>query len=153
MQRLSFKSSAGYTFIELLLAITILALLIAPLLALFATAFKAITLAGQQTTAVNLCRAGIESLKSRDYEAVYGDYRAGGPVLEDGPVEEAPLFRRKIEVEPVTLPAGPASPELELLQLTVTVSWTARGSQQSFSAETYMSPRVTDPTSPPPGAD
>lgn len=148
MQLIPFKSSAGYTFIELLIAITILALLIAPLLALFATGFNAINLAGQQTTAVNLCRAGIESLKSRDYEAVYDDYLAGGPVLEDGPVEGSPHFRRKMEVEPVTLYAGPASPDLELLQLKVTVSWTARERERSFSAETYLAPRFSEPPSP-----
>jgi type II secretory pathway pseudopilin PulG len=140
MQRRILQRGEGYTFIELLIAVTLLALITAPLLGLLATGFTAVHAAGQQTAAVNLCRAAMESLKSLGYAAVYDDY-----VLKGGsPREETALqgpFTRVTEVSTLPPDGGGVLQELELLQIRVTVFWAGKGAVRSATLESYLAPR------------
>ena len=77
---------------------------------------------------------------------VVDDYRAGGPVLEDGPVEQRP-FRRKIEGN--RLPSLPDPPPRTGAAAAYGDRLLDGKGANRASAETYMSPRVTDPTSRP----
>jgi prepilin-type N-terminal cleavage/methylation domain-containing protein len=136
------KKCEGYTFIELLLAVTILALITAPLLGLLATGFTAIHLAGQQTAAVNLCRAAMESVKSAGYDTAYHRFIVEGlsPELEEN-LPEAPHFRRVTEVTPLSPGDGGALQGLGLLHIRITVYWTVKGVARSAALESYLAPR------------
>ncbi len=142
MQMRVLKRSEGYTFIELLLAVTILAMITAPLLGLLTTGFMAIHLAGQQTTAVNLCRAEMESVKNLGYEAACDFYiiEARSPVIENA-LPGAPQFRRVTEVTLLPPDAEAALQELELLRIQITVFWTGRGAERFAALESYLAPR------------
>lgn len=142
MQMRFLQRSDGYTFVELLLTITILALFTAPLLGLLGTGFAAINSAGQQTAAVNLCRASLESAKSLGYAAVYNFYilEARSPVIE-ATLPGAPHLKRVTEVTTLPPDAGAALQGLELLQIRVTVYWTGKGAERSAALESYLAPR------------
>lgn len=137
------KRGEGYTFIELLLAVTILALITAPILGLLATGFSAVHLAGQQSAAVNFCRAAMESVKSLGYAAAYEIYLLEGrsPLIE-APLPGAPNFRRVTEVTVLPTEAGPALQGLELLQVRISVYWMGKGAEErSIRLESYLAPR------------
>lgn len=142
MQMPFLKRGEGYTFIELLLAVTILAMITAPLLGLLATGFTAVHLAGQQTAAVNLGRAAMESVKSLGYAAAYDFYilQAHSPLIE-GALTGAPQFRRVTEVLRLPPEAGAALQGLELLHIRITVYWTGKGAERSAVLESYLAPR------------
>lgn len=142
MRKTILNSEAGYTFIELLIAVTILALVVAPLLGLLVTGFSAINLAGRQTTAVNLCRAALESTKGLGYAAAYDLYvREGRSPLEEDAVAGFPHFRRLTEVEPVFLASGDAPLDLDLLLIRITVSSSGIGAGHSTTLESYLAER------------
>ncbi|MEW5785664.1 MAG: prepilin-type N-terminal cleavage/methylation domain-containing protein [Bacillota bacterium] len=142
MRKMIRDTAAGYTLIELLIAVTILALVVSPLLGLLAAGFSAINLAGQQTSAVNLCRAALESTKALGYTAVYNLYvREGRSPLEDNAIPGFPQFRRLTVVKPVSLEAGGAPLAIELLLIRITVSWTGKGMERSTILESYLAER------------
>ncbi|HOL17297.1 MAG TPA: hypothetical protein PLY40_03305 [Bacillota bacterium] len=132
------KRGEGYTFIELLLAVTILAFITAPLLGLLATACIAIRSAGDQTTAVNLGRAAMEAVKAAGFDAAYETYIIGGqsPLIEES-LPEDPRMRREIAVTLAPSPSGMLQ-DPELLQIRVAVSWPARGTEQVVVLESYL---------------
>jgi prepilin-type N-terminal cleavage/methylation domain-containing protein len=57
----------GFTFTELLVAITILALVSIPVLSMLLNGYSYTVMAGRQTVAANLCRDKIEELKSEGF--------------------------------------------------------------------------------------
>ena len=143
MPKSSLSSTDGYTFIELLLAITILALVVTPFLGLFTYSFSSIALSGRQTGAVNLCRENMESLKALGYNSVYDYYITEGasPRYEDA-LTQNPGFRRVTEVTPLSITtSGTPQRTLELLHLIIKVSWTVRDQEYSETVESYLARR------------
>lgn len=132
----------GYTFIELLIAVTILALITAPLLALFATGFTAIRSAGEQTAAVNIGRAAMESVKAKGYAAAFEYYVGAGrsPTHESLP-QGSGNFRLVTEVKPLSPETGPFLGSLELLYIRISVSRPGQGGERSVILESYLAPR------------
>ena len=137
------RSNCGYTFIELLVAITILGLMIPPVFGLFTNSYLAITSAGQQTAAINLCLEKMESVKSAGYDDLKKNYiSSDSPLLNEEKVPGWPQFRRETKVTFASKVAG-ADNMLppELLQVQVTVYWTIRDKEHSETLKSYLSKR------------
>ena len=140
MTKVSLRSKDGYTFIELLLAITILGFVVTPFLGLFTYSFSSLVLSGRQSSAINLCREKMESLKADGYSSVYDCYITGGasPLLENDPAQN-PGFRRITEVIPLSITtSGTPQLTLELLQIKITVFWMIRDREYSETVESYL---------------
>lgn len=140
MNRSPLCRNDGYTFIELLVAITLLGLIIAPFLGLFGTSYSAIGRAGQQSTAVNLCRDRMEWVKARgfSYFSPYPNSNGAITLIEEDLPEE-PGYRRITEVSTIHIsPPGQPDQEIPLLHVTVTVFFTAGDREYSEKVETYI---------------
>ncbi len=137
------RGNCGYTFIELLVAITILGLMIPPVFGLFTNSFFAITSAGQQTAAVNLSLEKLESVKAAGYDDVKKRYiSSDSPLLNEENVPGWPQFRRETRVTFASEVAGTDHMlPPELLQVQVTVYWTIRNKEHSETLTSYLSKR------------
>jgi prepilin-type N-terminal cleavage/methylation domain-containing protein len=109
----------GFTLIELMAAVTILAIVIAPTLGLFSASFKNNRAAKEKTVAVALAQAKIEELKAVHYQELSA---LEGEPIEEIPVEEGSKYSRRTEI---------AQLEPKLLEINVTVYWD--GGEVSFS--------------------
>ncbi|MDW7740191.1 MAG: type II secretion system protein [Bacillota bacterium] len=126
MANILLQDNRGYTFTEILVAITILGLVITPILTLFISSFQSINHAGKRTTAVNLCREQLEQVKAAGYSDVYRDYlEEGSELYFESEIEGFTGFSRETRVEPYILTVSEDT-SLELLQITVTVKWQQR---------------------------
>lgn len=134
----------GFTFAELMVAVTILAVVTVPLLSLLASGHAAAVFSGRQTTAVNLCRAGVEEIKARgyDYYMAVIEENAGAPYTPpaEDPVPGFSFFSRRAVVAAEILP-GLNGLEVKLLRVTVTVSWMHGDGERSVALETYLAER------------
>ena len=137
------RATDGYTFIELLVAITILSFVITPFLGLFTFSFHSIALSGRQTTAINLCRDKMETVKANGYNHVYNYYLNGGNTPEEECcLPENPDFRRTTEVSIITLYEEDSRlPAIDLLQIRITVYWQTRGQEHRQVLESYLALR------------
>ena len=143
MNRAKLRASGGYTFIELLIAITILGFVITPFIGLFSFSFSSVVRAGHQSAAANLCRSKMETLKADGYDTVYTSFitAANNPLLETN-LPTMPGYRRVTEVSPVEINSLPVMEEpVELLLITVTVYWTANNQEYSETVESYLGKR------------
>lgn len=113
------NAQRGFTLIELIVAMTVLAIIIAPTLGLFSAALKNNRYEKEKLLAVAIAQGEIEELKAKAYQellAVIGE-AAKELIVEDG-------TRYMLHTKVV-------QPEPKLLSITVTVSWT--GGKVSFS--------------------
>ncbi len=138
------RLNGGYTFIELLIAITILGIVIAPFLALFSGSFLAISSAGRQSAAVNLCREQMETIKSSGCSTLHTAYLEGSGSYSN--IEETidgfNGFRRNTSIETFTFSCeSEPSLELDLLLIEVTVHWTDRSKENSETLLSFLSCR------------
>ncbi len=138
------RSNGGYTFIELLIAISILGLVVAPFLALFSGSYLAINSAGRQSAAINLCREQMEAVKALGCSTVrttYLEENASSNSLEET-IPNFSGFRRTTSVEAFIFScANEPSLELELLLIEVTVLWNERHSEKSETLASFLSCR------------
>ncbi len=143
MFRLVRSNTFGYTFIELLIALALLGIVVAPLLNLFATGYTFIGDARMQTTALNLCRARLEELRALGYIAVYDLYleNPSSTVIEPDPSGIAG-FSRKTTLTQIFLPtANNNGLAVELLQIDVTVAWRENNRDYEETLSTYLGHR------------
>ena len=143
MFRLARNSTSGYTFIELLIALALLGIVVAPLLNLFATGYVFIGNARMQTTALNLCRAGLEELRAVGYTTLYDLYHENpsSTAIEPDPLYFAG-FTRKTTVTQVKLSIANSNElPVELLQIDVTVSWRENNRDYEETLSTYLGHR------------
>ena len=139
------RSNRGYTLIELLITISILAVLIVPFITLFTTSHLSIANSGRQSKAVNLCRGQAEMLRSAGYEFLLQEYiPAGGStaiIVEDAlPGNE--MFTRITRIEPLKIDfAGDEPFAIELLKIEIEVTWEVKGVEQRESLVTLLGPR------------
>lgn len=140
----AWRSERGYTFIELLVAITMLAIIIVPVAALFTTGYAGMVRAGRRTAASNLCREKIEEVKANGY-SYYIDsisHSQNGVYVE---VEESPggtnLFRRETSLQRVKVLSDPDL-EGSVIRITVKVTWKEFEIERSVQMESYLSSRV-----------
>lgn len=133
----------GYTFIEILVAITILGIAVVPLLGFFSSSFAAISNSGSQTRALNLCRDQIEMLKAEGFLSVYSHFITGGnnPLVEND-LDLHPGKQRITKVQALTIEAETGSaPAAELLQITVKVKWISAGREHEETLQAYLAER------------
>ncbi len=138
------RSNCGYTFIELLIAISILGLVIAPFLALFSGSFLAINSAGRQSAAVNLCREQMETIKSLGCATLHTAYLEGNSsyLKIEEKVDGFCGFKRTTSVETFKFTCeNEPSLKLELLLIEVTVSWMDRAKEKSETLVSFLSCR------------
>jgi prepilin-type N-terminal cleavage/methylation domain-containing protein len=140
------KACEGYTFIELLIAISILGIVITPMFTLFSVSSLSIYNSGNHTLAANLCRNQLENLKATGYNSVLElcDTYGNAFIVEKN-LPGYPVFSRTTRIqayEEGPLQAGDNNtPEPPLLlQIEITVNWTVRGSLHSETVTTVLGP-------------
>jgi len=137
------SKSSGYSLIELLVAVTILGLVVAPFLGLFGGSYQAIAASNRQTKAVYLAQQKIETLKSKGYEQAYEQYIVTG----DSPQVEEKLPGEKGFVRTTSVSArgtpenGVSTYPCKLLKIEVNVSFAIRSKEEKVSLSTYLSER------------
>lgn len=143
MNQSTFRRSDGYTFIELLVAITILGFLVAPFLGLFSTAFSAITVAAEQTEATNLCRDRIEWVRAQGFTHFYPPGNDHSPItFHEDDLTTNPGYKRITELTIHRFnPLGDPALTVELMHIAVTVSWTAGGREYTEKVESFLAER------------
>ncbi len=127
----------GFTFVELLVAVTIVAVVSVPLLSLFICGYATTVTAGRQTVAVNLCRDRIEEIKGGSC-AWYNQFNGEeSPIVlfEETPVPDFDLFCRRTEILSEELPGFPG---ITMARIIVTVSWRQGEVERSITLETYL---------------
>lgn len=136
-------SVCGYTYIELLVAITILGLVATPLLTLFTGSYTSIAEAGIKSSALNLCREKMETLKTRGYEETYAFYLAGpgNPSYIEEDIPGHPHFRRITEVSLLDPDHESLPPGAEVLCLKVSVYRSGWKREISASLESRLARR------------
>ncbi len=136
----------GYTFIELLIAVSILGIVITPMFTLFSVSSLSISNSGNHTLAANLCRDQIESFKALGYGSVLElcDHSGNAFITEDN-LPGYPALSRATRIQAYTasnLQAGeddlPEPPLLLLIEVTVT--WSVRGTLHSETVTTVFGP-------------
>lgn len=81
--------SRGFTFIEILIALAVIAVLFIPMIQLFSSAMYSVTVSGEGITAVNLARWEMEQVKNLNLTKA-GFKKIGDlwtPKLEEAPLE------------------------------------------------------------------
>lgn len=143
MNKALYKSDSGYTFVEILVALTILGIVVVPFLGFFSGSFAVITSSGNQTRAINLCRDKIEILKAEDFSSVYSSYitESNNPLVENE-IAHHPGMLRTTYLEPVLIETEPGTiPTAEVLQVTVTVTWNSAGREYFETLQAYLAER------------
>ncbi|MGM0651706.1 MAG: type II secretion system protein [Bacillota bacterium] len=144
MNKSVFQSSSGYTFIELLIALTILGLIVTPILMMFSGSLLAINNAGHNSAAINLCRQQMESIKALGYESALLLYSSdnGNNSHRENNINGFPEFERVTTVKPYNL-SCPNTPDLEvkLILIEITVSWDHQGIVKEESLQGLLSSR------------
>ncbi len=138
-----FRSCRGYTFIELLIAVTILGIVVTPFLALFSGSFVAITGAGQQSAAINLCREQMETVKSLGCSVAGELYSSENGITHiEETISGFPGFQRATSIVPVIFSCeNQPSVQLEIFLVEITVSWIQRGNDRLETLTGYLSCR------------
>lgn len=144
MNNFIMRSNYGYTFIELLIALTILGLLISPVLMMFSGSFLSIKNAGNHSTAVNLCRQQMEKVKSLGYDSaldLFSLEHSNSNAPEEN-INNFPGFKRVTTVSPYILTCT-NKPDLnaELLLIEITVTWNEGGTEKMETLSSLLSRR------------
>lgn len=128
----------GFTLVELLLAVTFLALVTGPLMSLFAGGYAAVVTAGWESVAVNLCREKIETIKAGGYEYCCFLIEESGPgvAIVENPVPDFALYRRETVLIEEELSGFEG---ITLFRIKVTVSWRQGENEHTVVLETYLS--------------
>lgn len=116
--------AAGFTLIEVVVALVIAALALTALDRLFSTGLKLDATAHRSSTALMIAQSTLEALDSRALVASYAEEKE----LPGG-------YRRSVEVRqrPDLLPAAQSHPVVYPYQLSVAVSWQAGTHRRSLS--------------------
>jgi prepilin-type N-terminal cleavage/methylation domain-containing protein len=114
----------GFTLIELIVAMTILAIIIAPTLGLFSATFKNNRHTKEKLVALALAQGEIEELKAMDFQRLL---QRVGESTKKLPAEDGTVYTVQRDIELL----DDEDDEPKLLKITVTVSWT--GGEVSFS--------------------
>jgi len=128
------KKEKGFTLIEVLVALLILAIIGTGLLMALTIASKAIIIADERTTAESLARSQMEHVKNQDYSTINVDWdytvTDSGPSSSDPPdwwVSAPPPsvpdgYNANVSATPLPDPENPGSDLVGIQKITVTVS-------------------------------
>lgn len=135
----------GFTFTELLVALTILGLVAVPLLSLLQDSCCYTAAAGRRTAALNLCRERLEEIKAaglRRCLTLFDGGRQDCRLLEEVALlpEGGEPYRRETLLEKQVLPFEPAG-AAGYLRITVTVYYDGRGGESAVALATNLGGR------------
>jgi type II secretion system protein I len=102
------KRAAGFTLVEVLVAITVIVISMAALATMSLTALRSVARNGERTVAVSVAQSRLESLRSRPIES-----------LEDGSIQEPLSGHLAGYVATTHIETG--APRLGVVRVTVTV--------------------------------
>lgn len=142
MRRGTISGEDGFTFAELLVTMTVLALVAVPLLALLGNGYCYTVRAGRRTVAVNLCRERLEELRAAGYRGCLA-LLEGGSERREIPAEEDPLpggyapYRRATVLERRSAVLAPGS-EAGYLRIRVTVTYGTGAGEERVVLETNL---------------
>lgn len=119
-----FQSPQGFTLVEVLIAVGILAIVIVGLLQLFVSCSALAEAAGNTTFALNEAQNKLEEIRNHSFDSIAADYASGGT-----PGNTFTLGSLSGTGTITTTQVGGSS---ELLQITIDVSWQNKNGR-SFS--------------------
>ena len=138
------RSERGYTFIELLVAITMLAIVFIPVAALLTTGYAGMVRAGRRTAAANLCREKIEEVKANGY-SYYRDLINAAPDGIYVEIESSPggfnYFRRETMMQRLELALEGENVSAPVINITVQVRWQEFETERSVKMESSLTRR------------
>ncbi len=128
------KDEAGYSLVEVMVAIMILAIAIIPMVGMFDAGLRAAALGGNYDMARALANEKLEEAKSLPFSEVLTRYPEGTPApCNPTPPAGSPFTSCEVRTQYVFLDSGaveapPAGlDETTMLQVTVTVGWDSGG--------------------------
>lgn len=143
------KTESGYSFIEVLMAITILGIVVVPMLSLFVGGYALMVNSGRKTIAANLCREMIEQVKANGYDYYMNEIDPEGDLekdpedgaavlLSENPVEGFEFFQRETLVE---IRTSDVRSDARYFLIRVVVTWDDRGVERSVEMESILARR------------
>lgn len=115
------RDERGFTLIEVMAAATILVVALIPILLMFITSSKSTAKADYHSVGLNLAQARLEELRDVPYASVVS-------VNDPAIIVDGKTFARTVTV---------TTPETNLKQVVVVVSWTDAAGARSVSLSTY----------------
>ncbi len=130
LKKIIFPDQKGFTLVEVLIAVGILAVVIVGLLQLFVYCSTLAEAAGNTTLAINEAQNKMEEIRNHAFSAIAIDYASGGT-----PGDTFALTSLNGTGAIATIQAGGSS---SLLQVQVTVSWQNKNSRNFSTALTGL---------------
>ncbi len=125
----SLQTKSGFTLVEVLMALSVFVIAVVVIIQLFPTGLRSSRASKNETMAINLAQAGLESVKGTAYDDVTSESRTQ--------VSSDPNFERESIVQFVDTNLETVGSDLGLKKITVTVFWQESGQEQEVSA-TYI---------------
>ncbi|GAH03867.1 unnamed protein product [marine sediment metagenome] len=127
----------GFTLVEVLVALSVFIVAVVVIIQLFPVGLKSSRASKNETTAINLAQAGLESAKGTAYDYVISEFRTRVSLDPTSPFYN---FEREPIVQFVDTNLDTSEVDLGLKKITVTVFWQESGQEQEVSA-TYIKSR------------
>ena len=135
----------AFTFIELLIALSLFSVGMVSVLRIFPVNRKYITQSGQTTRAAFAAQQAIETIRGISYDnlSVLPTVYEPAHTLGTGSSDPLAAFTRKTEIiyiDPTNnwLPANPTTTDTGLKKVSVTVSWSESGITRSYLISTFV---------------
>ena len=127
------KQARGFTLVEILVALTLFAVVGGSLLQLFQSGLRTARLAGEQTHAVLLARSKLTELQA------YSHHQAG---VSSGRLQGG--YRWQAVLSPKADAGDTERTRLKPLDLVLTITWGKAGEERKFSLQSLLLTRQVD---------
>ncbi|MBM7622735.1 prepilin-type N-terminal cleavage/methylation domain-containing protein [Sporohalobacter salinus] len=124
--KFNWQQERGMTLIEVLVGITILAVILISILGYFVRSTKVVSETEKRSIALNLAQKKMEELKGMEFDNLSEEDE------DYGDIDDYPEFKREVDLE---------LEESNLQGVTVIVSWQSGDSENSIRLETYIARR------------
>lgn len=125
------RDASGYSLVEVMVAIMILAIAIIPMASMFDAGLRAATTGGNYDKARTLLNEKLEEVQSLSFTDAMARYPEGTTTACNPPPPAGSPFTCQVRTEYMRLGSGAveeATYETRMAQVTVTVSWPSGGS-------------------------
>ena len=138
----SLKGEQGFTVVELLVAMSVFGIVLTAVTGAFISAAQSVGSQRLRTAATRLAVDRLETLRSLPFAELDGQ---AGEITEGAHGRTFPVRTEVTSIDAATgAPAVPAS-SAAVKQITVTVSWTSKGTTREVSYSTAIAPEETGP--------